>query len=140
MDPATAQDFLNYLDEVERSYERYQEFLDKGVAREIARIALPASVYTEWYWKIDLHNLFHFLSLRMDPHAQQEIRDYATAMFKLIQPVVPIAAEAFLDYHVESMHLTRLEIEAIRTGQPIATTNKREAAEWEEKKRRLGCK
>src|SRR4051812_12411497 len=134
MDGNTAQEFLNYLDEVERSYERYQEFLDKGVAREIARIALPASVFTEWYWKIDLHNLFHFLSLRMDPHAQQEIRDYATAMFKLIQSIVPIAAEAFMDYHFDSMHLTRLEIEAIRSGQPIATTNKREAAEWEEKK------
>src|SRR5438874_4640466 len=138
MDAATAQEFLDYLEQVEKSYERYEEFLEKGVSREIARIALPASVYTEWYWKIDLHNLMHFLSLRMDPHAQQEIRDYATAMFKLIQPVVPIAAEAFLDYHVESMHLTRLEIEAIRSGQPIAATNKREAAEWEEKKGRLG--
>src|SRR4051794_28059528 len=135
MDSATAQEFLDYLDEVERSYEQYQKFIDKGVAREIARIALPASVYTEWYWKIDLHNLFHFLSLRMDPHAQQEIRDYATAMFQLIQPIVPIAAEAFLDYNLNSMHLTRLEIEALRSGQPIATTNKREAAEWEEKKK-----
>ena len=75
MDVNTAQEFLDYLDEVEKSYEQLQEFLDKGVAREIARIALPASVYTEWYWKIDLHNLFHFLSLRMDAHAQQEIRD-----------------------------------------------------------------
>ncbi|HYO08010.1 MAG TPA: FAD-dependent thymidylate synthase [Tepidisphaeraceae bacterium] len=138
MDVTTAQAFLDYLDEVEKSYERYQEFLDKGVAREIARIALPASVYTEWYWKIDLHNLFHFLSLRMDPHAQQEIRDYATAMFKLVQPIIPIAAEAFMDYHAGSMHLTRLEIEAIRSGQPIATANKREAAEWDEKKKRLG--
>jgi thymidylate synthase (FAD) len=138
MDAATAQQFLDYLDGVEKSYERYQEFLDKGVAREIARIALPASVYTEWYWKIDLHNLLHFLSLRMDPHAQQEIRDYATAMFKLIQPIVPIVAEAFLDYQVDSIRLTRLEIEALRSGQPIATTNKREAAEWEEKKQRLG--
>lgn len=138
MDAATAQEFLAYLDDVEKNYERYEEFLDKGVAREIARIALPASVYTEWYWKIDLHNLFHFLSLRMDPHARQEIRDYATAMFRLIQPIVPIAAEAFIDYNVESMHLTRLEIEAIKSGQAIDTTNKREAAEWEEKKRRLG--
>ena len=59
-------------------------------------------------------------------------------MFKLIQPIVPIAAEAFLDYHVDSMHLTRLEIEAIRSGQPLDTTNKRESAEWEEKKKRLG--
>src|SRR4029077_11802080 len=128
MDVNTAQEFLTYLDDVERSYEKYQEFLDKGVAREIARIALPASVFTEWYWKIDLHNLFHFLSLRMDAHAQQEIRDYATAMFKLIQPIVPIAAEAFADYNFGSMHLTRLEIEAIKSAQPINTTNKREAA------------
>ena len=112
--------------------------LEKGVSRELARIALPVSVYTEWYWKIDLHNLFHFLSLRMDSHAQQEIRDYATAMFELVRPIVPIAAQAFLDYNHQAMHLTRLEIEAIRTGQPIATTNKREAAEWEAKRRSLG--
>jgi thymidylate synthase (FAD) len=138
MDSATAQEFLEYLDEVERSYEKYQHFIEKGVAREIARIALPASVYTEWYWKIDLHNLFHFLSLRMDEHAQKEIRDYANAMFELIKPIVPIAAEAFLDYNFGALHLTRLEVEAIRSGQPIATTNKREAAEWEEKRKKLG--
>src|SRR3982750_4304308 len=81
--------------------------MNKGVSRELARIALPVSVYTEWYWKIDLHNLFHFLSLRMDPHAQQEIRDYANAMFELIRPIVPIAAEAFLDYHLGGLHLPR---------------------------------
>jgi thymidylate synthase (FAD) len=138
MDPSTAQEFLDYLDEVERGYEKYQHFIDKGVAREIARITLPASVYTEWYWKIDLHNLFHFLSLRMDAHAQQEIRDYANAMYALVKPIVPIAAQAFLDYNFEGMHLTRLEIEAIQTGQPLNTTNKREAAEWEEKKAKLG--
>jgi thymidylate synthase (FAD) len=137
-DPATAQEFLAYLDRVEKDYEQYQAFIDKGVAREIARIALPASVYTEWYWKIDLHNLFHFLSLRMDPHAQQEIRDYANAMYALIQPIVPIAAEAFVDYRLDSMHLTRLEIEAIRSGQPLATENKRETAEWEAKKKQHG--
>ena len=74
----------------------------------------------------------------MDPHAQQEIRDYANAMFALIQPIVPIAAEAFLDYRLHAMNLSRLEIEALRTGQPLATDNKREQAEWEEKKKRLG--
>lgn len=137
-DAQTAQEFLDYLDEVERSYERYQHFIDKGVARELARISLPASVYTEWYWKVDLHNLLRFLSLRMDSHAQQEIRDYAWAMFELIRPIVPIAAQAFLDYDFEAMHLTRLEIEAMRTGQPLNTTNKREAAEWEAKRAKLG--
>jgi thymidylate synthase (FAD) len=138
VDGATATEFLAYLDRVEKDYEQYEKFIEKGVAREVARIALPASVYTEWYWKIDLHNLFHFLSLRMDAHAQQEIRDYANAMFAQIQPIVPIAAQAFLDYNFGAMHLTRLEIEAIKSGQPLATANKRETAEWEAKRARLG--
>ncbi|HET6246864.1 MAG TPA: FAD-dependent thymidylate synthase [Tepidisphaeraceae bacterium] len=138
IDGATAQEFLDYLTKVEGAYEDYQKLMDKGVARELARIGLPVNVYTEWYWKIDLHNLFHFLSLRMDDHAQQEIRDYATAMFNLVKPIVPIAAEAFLDYNLGSMHLTRLEIEAIKSGKPIDTTNKRETAEWEGKKGKLG--
>lgn len=138
IDALTAQEFLDYLAKVEAAYEDYQKLIDKGVARELARIGLPVNVYTEWYWKIDLHNLFHFLSLRMDEHAQQEIRDFAAAMFNLVQPIVPIAAEAFLDYNLGSMHLTRLEIEAIRSGQPISSTNKRETAEWEEKKKKLG--
>jgi thymidylate synthase (FAD) len=138
IDPVTAKEFLDYLDEIERGYAKYEQFLEKGVAREIARIALPAGVYTEWYWKIDLHNLFHFLSLRMDAHAQQEIRDYADAMFALVQPIVPIAAEAFLDYNLGAMHLSRIEVEALRAGQPLASDNKRETAEWEEKKMRLG--
>ena len=137
-DVATAEDFLRYLDATEAHYADYERMLDKGVARELARIGLPVSVYTEWYWKIDLHNLFHFLSLRMDAHAQQEIRDYANAMFALIQPIVPIAAEAFLDYSLHSMSLSRLEIEALRTGGPLATENKREQSEWQEKKKRFG--
>jgi thymidylate synthase (FAD) len=137
-DPITAQEFLDYLERAEQMYKEYEKLIEKGVTRELARIALPVSVYTEWYWKIDLHNLMHFLSLRMDAHAQQEIRDYATAMYELVKPIVPIAAEAFVDYNLDAMHLTRLEIEAIRSGQPIATENKRETAEWEAKKQRLG--
>ena len=138
IDGATAQEFCDYLDRVEASYKDYERLLEKGVAREIARIGLPASVYTEWYWKIDLHNLFHFLSLRMDEHAQQEIRDYANAMFALVRPIVPIAAEAFVDYNFKSLHLSRLEVEALRSGGTLASENKREIAEWEEKKKRLG--
>jgi len=133
-----AGEFLAWLEDVERNYERYAGFLERGVSRELARIALPVNVYTEWYWKIDLHNLLHFLSLRLDEHAQQEIRDYAKAMFALVQPIVPIAAEAFVDYQLESMRLTRLEIEAVRSGQPLATENKREIAEWEQKRQKLG--
>jgi thymidylate synthase (FAD) len=137
-DVATAEDFLRYLDATEAHYADYERMLEKGIARELARIGLPLSVYTEWYWKIDLHNLFHFLSLRMDSHAQQEIRDYANAMFALVQPIVPVAAEAFMDYRLNAISLSGLELEALRTGQPLATGNKREQAEWEEKKKRLG--
>src|SRR5262245_26213561 len=138
IDEVTAQEVLTYLNDTEKHYRDYEQLLERGVARELARIGLPVSVYTEWYWKCDLHNIFHFLSLRMDPHAQQEIRDYANAMFALIQPIVPIAAEAFLDYHLHAMHLSRLEIEALRTGEPLSTDNKRERAEWEAKSHRLG--
>lgn len=119
------------------AYETYEQALTGGMGREMARIGLPLNVYTEWYWKIDLHNLFHFLGLRMDKHAQKEIRDYADAMFALIQPIAPDACEAFLDYRLHAVTLSRLEIEACRTGQPLATDNKREQQEWEEKKARL---
>ena len=135
---ATAEDFLSYLQDVEASYGEYQQLLEKGVTRELARIGLPVSVYTEWYWKCDLHNIFRFLSLRMDDHAQQEIRDFADAMFELIKPIVPVACQAFEDYMLNGMHLTRLEIEAIRKGGSLASDNKRETAEWAAKKASLG--
>jgi thymidylate synthase (FAD) len=138
VDQATAQQFLEYLDRVQSHYAEYEKLLEKGVAREIARIGLPLNIYTEWYWKCDLHNLLHFLSLRLDEHAQQEIRDYAQAMFALIRPIVPVAAEAFVDYHLEGLHLSRLEIEAIRSGAALASDNRRENAEWEQKLKRLG--
>jgi thymidylate synthase (FAD) len=137
VDALTARQFCEYLDRAAAAYNEYEQFLEKGVARELARLALPVNVYTQWYWKCDLHNLLHFLSLRMDAHAQQEIRDYAVAMFALIQPIVPIAAEAFMDYQLESMHLSRLEIQALRTGKPLQSENARETAEWEQKKREL---
>ncbi|MBV8780788.1 MAG: FAD-dependent thymidylate synthase [Phycisphaerae bacterium] len=138
LEEGTAQEFLEFLDESEKQYSTYEKLIEQGVSRELARIALPVSVYTEWYWKCDLHNTLRFLSLRMDDHAQQEIRDYATAMFKLIQPIVPLAAEAFVDYDQKSVRLSRLEIEAIRTGEPLKSTNKRENAEWETKKSKIG--
>lgn len=139
IDPTTAQEFLDYLDRAEALYGDYSKLIDKGLSRELARIGLPQSLYTEWYWKIDLHNLLRFLSLRMDAHAQREIRDYAEAMFDLIQPIVPVTCEAFRDYEMDSLRLTRLEIEAIRAGEKdLATDNKREQAEWQEKRKQLG--
>lgn len=139
VDAGTAERFLALLERAEAGYREYSALTEEGLARELARAALPVSVYTEWYWKCDLHNIFHFLSLRMDPHAQKEIRDYADAMFRLIQPIVPVACEAFVDYRLEGMHLTRLEIEALRSGAPLATENHREQAEWDEKRTRLGA-
>ena len=138
IDVSTAEEFLGLLEDSEALYNRYLELTEQGVARELARVALPVSVYTEWYWKCDLHNLLHFLSLRMDPHAQIEIRDFANAMYELIRPIVPLTCEAFEDYRMGSMHLTRLEVEAIQSGKPLDSENKRENAEWEAKKAKLG--
>jgi thymidylate synthase (FAD) len=92
----------------------YESRIAKGVAREQARKDLPLSTYTEAYWKIDLHNLLHFLSLRMDSHAQKEIRDYATAMGEqIVRPLFPLVWEAFLDFRCGAMFLTRLDVDVI---------------------------
>ena len=104
----------------------YEERLEAGIAREQARKDLPLSTYTEAYWKIDLHNLLHFLALRMDPHAQLEIRRYAeTIGQQIVAPLFPLVWEAFLDYRMEGVRLTRLDREVIRrlsaTGRIPAT-------------------
>jgi len=138
IDEQTAEEFLAYLDGVESHYAEYQKLLEKGVSRELARTGLPLNIYTEWYWKCDLRNILHFLELRMDPHAQLEIRDYAVAMFALVAAIVPESAQAFLDYDYQAVRLTRLEVEAMQTGKPLKIENKREVAEWEEKKKSLG--
>jgi thymidylate synthase (FAD) len=92
----------------------YEERLARGVAREQARKDLPLSTYTEAYWKIDLHNLLHFVGLRMDAHAQQEIREYATVMGReIIQRWCPHAWGAFLDYHYDAESFSRLEFELL---------------------------
>jgi len=92
----------------------YEERLKLGIAREQARKDLPLSTYTEAYWKIDLHNLFHFLELRMDTHAQIEIRSYANIIGnEIVAKWCPIAWEAFKDYKLRSVALTRLEYEII---------------------------
>jgi thymidylate synthase (FAD) len=104
----------------------YEERLAQGVAREQARKDLPLSTYTEAYWKIDLHNLLHFLSLRMDVHSQWEIREYAKVMGEqIVSRWCPIAWEAFLDYRMDAMYLTSLEkrvIQALTTGDSEAAT------------------
>ncbi|MCL4108840.1 UNVERIFIED_CONTAM: hypothetical protein GTU68_050464 [Idotea baltica] len=93
----------------------YQSRIESGVAREQARKDLPLATYTEAYWKVDLHNLLHFLALRMDSHAQLEIRDYATAIGEqIVSQLFPVAWEAFQDYRMQSMFLTRLDTEVIQ--------------------------
>jgi len=104
----------------------YNERVEAGIAREQARKDLPLSTYTEAYWKIDLHNLLHFLALRMDERAQYEIRCYANVIgHEIVKRWCPIAWEAFLDYRVHAASLSRLEIEiikAIQSGEPEKAT------------------
>jgi thymidylate synthase (FAD) len=89
----------------------YQKRLEAGVAREQARKDLPLSTYTEAYWKVDLHNLLHFLALRMDAHAQQEIREYASTIGEqIIRPLFPVVWEAFQDYRMGGQFLSRLDV------------------------------
>lgn len=95
-------------------YGQYQELLSTDLAREIARINLPVSNYTEWYWKTDLHNLFHFLRLRIDPHAQYEIRVFGEAMAEIVKAAVPLAYEAFEDYILHARRFSRTELEVMR--------------------------
>lgn len=100
------------------AYQHYEEMIELGVARELARSNLPVGYYTEWYWKIDLHNLMHFLRLRMDPHAQYEVRVYAEAMAKVVAEAFPIAWQAFVDYELEATKFTRLDKAVFRAIGP----------------------
>jgi len=101
---------VKYFQEIsERTFNIYQELNEDGVARELARSILPVNLYTEWYWKNDLHNTLHFLKLRMDKHAQFEIRVFAEAMAHFVKQVSPIAYEAFEDYGLNGMYLSDIE-------------------------------
>ena len=137
-----------------RNYADYQEMLNEddegnvidpkrnGLARELARMNLPLNIYTEWYWKCDLHNLLHFLSLRADPHAQHEIRVYADAMMEALRAWVPITAEAFEDYRLGGVHLSRAGLEAVKrmiAGEKVSAKNCGIAPrEWRELMASLG--
>jgi thymidylate synthase (FAD) len=115
LDPSQGAELTAREEELHRlSRAYYEERLAAGVAREQARKDLPLSTYTEAYWKIDLHNLLHFLALRMDAHAQEEIRAYALLLGnQIVARWCPLTWEAFQDYRVKSMELSRLEIEVI---------------------------
>jgi thymidylate synthase (FAD) len=114
--PAQLKDkFLAHLDESQQeSFARYHEFIEADLARELARINLPLSLYTEWYWKIDLHNLMHFLRLRMDRHAQWEIRQYAKVMANIVRAACPITWEAFEDYVAGALRFSAVELRILK--------------------------
>jgi thymidylate synthase (FAD) len=131
-----------------RCYDHYAEMLNEdetgaprdparqGLARELARMNLTLNTYTQWYWKIDLYNLFHFLSLRADAHAQYEIQVYAEAMLRSVEAWVPLACAAFRDYRLGSVTLSAGMLAVVRrmlAGEPVeqgtSGLNRREWAE-----------
>ncbi len=122
-----AEDVLEWIKaESTREYTIYQKLLNvdeqgkvldpgrHGLARELARMVLPANIYTQWYWKVDLHNLLHFLSLRADPHAQYEIRVYAEAMLDIVKRWLPITYEAFVQHRLNSVTLSAKAFEIVK--------------------------
>ncbi|MCX7286176.1 MAG: FAD-dependent thymidylate synthase [Rhodobacterales bacterium] len=123
-----------------RAYDHYEAMLSQdgqqGLARELARMNLPANIYTQWYWKVDLHNLFHFLRLRADPHAQYEIRVYAEAIAACVKDWVPLAYGAFEDYRMGGVTLSAKAISVLKrrlagetVGQEVSGMSK---GEWRE--------
>jgi len=111
---------VDHFNEIsEKTFAIYDELNEAGIARELTRGILPVNLYTEWYWKNDLHNIFHFLQLRMDEHAQYEIRVFADAMASFVKKVVPLAYEAFEDYHLNGTYFSKLEKKLLTTRLPI---------------------
>ncbi|MBA85357.1 FAD-dependent thymidylate synthase [Thalassobius sp. S69A] len=129
-----------------RSYDHYEEMISdegkQGLARELARMNLPANIYTQWYWKVDLHNLFHFLRLRADSHAQYEIRVYADEICKIVADWVPFAYRAFEDYRMGGETLSAAALTCVRRmlkGEAVTQeTSGMSAREWRELQEVLG--
>jgi thymidylate synthase (FAD) len=123
-----------------RAYDHYEAMLSQdgqqGLARELARMNLPANIYTQWYWKVDLHNLFHFLRLRADPHAQYEIRVYAEAIAACVKDWVPLAYAAFEDYRMGGVTLSAKAIAVVKrmlSGEKVTQeTSGMSKGEWRE--------
>jgi thymidylate synthase (FAD) len=129
----------------ERAYSEYEGMIEADIARELARVHLPISLYTQWYWKIDLHNLLHFLELRLNPHAQYEIRVYAEAMVQIIKDVVPWTWEAFEEFRLNARTFSGSEIVALsmllqnrEVELPESIKKGGRRREFEEKLRALG--
>lgn len=138
---AEADRVLQYLrDDAMRAYDHYEEMIgqdgQQGLARELARMNLPANIYTQWYWKVDLHNLLHFLRLRADAHAQYEIRVYADAICKMVADWVPFAYKAFEDYRMGGATISQSGLECIKrmiAGEDVTQeTSGMSKGEWRE--------
>ncbi|HET7412459.1 MAG TPA: FAD-dependent thymidylate synthase [Pararhizobium sp.] len=130
-------------EDAERTHRNYAWMLNEagdddrlGLARELARMDLTLNTYTQWYWKTDLHNLFHFLQLRADSHAQYEIRVYADAMLKIVEAWVPLCHEAYLEYRAGAVTLSRTSADVVRrmlAGEEVTeATSGLSAREWRE--------
>jgi thymidylate synthase (FAD) len=117
--------YSHYVSACEKALTSYKIMIENGVAREIARCVLPQSMYTEFYWKIDLHNLLHYLRLRLDDHAQEEIRDLARMIYEIVKEKTPIVAEAFEDFRLNTVTFTGPEIR----GDSMSSGEKREYKE-----------
>ena len=118
----------------QQAWQDYEEMQQLEIARELARIHLPVSLYTEWYWKINLHNLLHFLKLRLDPTAQYEIRVYAEKIADIVKRAVPITWEAFEDYVLHAATFSRLERQLLQT----ALNQLAETPDWESLGKKIG--
>jgi thymidylate synthase (FAD) len=141
VEEVTAQGFLDTLDHIEKdSYAAYEDAIESGISREMARMLLPVNVYTEWYWTCDLRNIAHFLGLRAEKHAQQEVQEFAWAMYSLVKKVAPWTMEAFVDYKMEALSLSRLDQESIkvRSTKLLGSNNQRENEEYETKLKKMG--
>lgn len=149
---AQAHTILTMLkDDALRCYDHYEYMLNEneadptrpGLARELARMNLPVNFYTQWYWKVDLHNLMHFLSLRADSHAQYEIRAYADVMVDILKAWLPVTYAAFDEYRLHGAHFSKTGLEVIRRmvrGESVTqSTSGLSAREWAELCGKLGC-
>lgn len=111
IDLSVKDEFINSLNQLNKeTTEYYDEFNSKNIANELTRINLPLSIYTEFIWKIDLHNLMHFLKLRMDSHAQWEIQEYSRSIYDMITPMFPFTMKAFDDYILNSVTFSKKEL------------------------------
>ncbi|ADO41363.1 FAD-dependent thymidylate synthase [Ketogulonicigenium vulgare] len=127
-------------DDAGRAYDHYEAMISQegqqGLARELARMNLPANIYTQWYWKVDLHNLLHFLRLRADAHAQYEIRVYADALCEIVKDWVPFAYKAFEDYRLGAVSMSTQAVDVIKrrlAGEAVTQeTSGMSKGEWRE--------